>query len=273
MARSVSQTKKILTSGISALALCTALVAGGVAITQPAWIGAAHAEGADAGGSGGNAPDGGKQGDGKQGGEAGDGEGGKPDSAGQHDATSPDGTGGTGAPGEDSDGHGPQAGESSGNMGSKPAWAQEGIPEVELGRLNVARSPAQVLDRAYAEALASFSADMATFYSMSLNDAILALSTDFDALTYIDSPLQNLALLRDALDGASVLNTLPSVSNDVDTLMAIFLGTASDKTVPISPDTVTAVTTILGTPITGAAAADLAADAEAIRIAVLAGHG
>jgi hypothetical protein len=89
----------------------------------------------------------------------------------------------------------------------------------------------------------------------------------------IDSPLQNLALLKDALDGSSVLNTLPQVSNDTDTLMAMFLGTASDKNVQITADTVVAVTTILGTPVTGAAAVALATDAEKIRIAILAGHG
>jgi hypothetical protein len=43
--------------------------------------------------------------------------------------------------------------------------------------------------------------------------------------------------------------------------------------VPISPDTVIAVTTILGQPLSDAEAAALAAEAEAIRIAVLAGHG
>ena len=53
----------------------------------------------------------------------------------------------------------------------------------------------------------------------------------------------------------------------------MFLGTASDKTVPISSDTVVAVTTILGTPITGSEAEELAEDAEEIRIAILAGHG
>jgi len=55
--------------------------------------------------------------------------------------------------------------------------------------------------------------------------------------------------------------------------MAVFLGVASDKTVPITTETVIAVTTILGYPITGDDAEDLAKDAEAVRIAVLAGHG
>ncbi|MBI1416072.1 MAG: hypothetical protein GC146_02510 [Limimaricola sp.] len=180
---------------------------------------------------------------------------------------------GQGGPGEDSDGKGPQAGAQGDNGGGKPIWAQEGIPEVELGRLNVARSPGAVLDRAYEEALASLTPEMASFYSLSEDDMIMQLSTAFDTVSYIDSPLQNLALLKDALDGSSVLNTVPGISNNTDLLQAVFLGTASDKTVPISPDTVTAVTTILGTPVTGAAAVALAIEAEKIRIAILAGHG
>ncbi len=157
--------------------------------------------------------------------------------------------------------------------GGRPVWAREGIPEVELGRLNVARSPDQVLQRAFEEALASLSPEMAGFYSMNLNDMIVELSTNFDNLSFIGSPLQNLALFRDALDGTSVLTSTGEIVNSNDTLMAAFLGIASDKTVPITSDTVTAVSTILGTPVTGAAAAALAADAESVRIAVLAGHG
>lgn len=179
---------------------------------------------------------------------------------------------GQGGPGPDSDAKGPQAGAPSGTGGGKPAWAQEGIPEVELGRLNVARSPDQVLERAYAEALASLTPEMASFYSLSLDEMIVEFSLNWDNITIIDSPLQNLALMQDALDGTSELSSL-GVTNDVDTLMAAFLGVASDKAVPISVDTVVAVTTILGQPVTGDEAAALAADAEAIRIAVLAGHG
>jgi hypothetical protein len=180
---------------------------------------------------------------------------------------------GQGGPSADSEGKGPKAGAAGADTRGKPAWAQEGIPEVELGRLNVARSPSKVLDRAYAEALATFNGDMAGFYSLSLENAVMKLSTEFDTASYIDSPLQNLSLLKDALDGSSVLTTLPGVSNTNATLEAIFLGVASDKNVPISVDTVIAITTILGTPVTGDAAAKLAADAEEVRIAVLAGHG
>jgi len=180
---------------------------------------------------------------------------------------------GQGGPDPDSDSKGPQAGgpADTGSSGGKPAWAQEGIPEVELGRLSVARSPDQVLDRAYAEALATIAADptIEAFYELTLAEMIEKLSLEWDETTIIDSPLQNLALMKDVLDGTNDTG----LSNDDGTLLAVFLGVASDKAVPISPETVIAVTTILGDPITGVDAAALAADAEAIRIAVLAGHG
>lgn len=201
-------------------------------------------------GSGGQGQDGGQSGQGNQGGQ------------GQ----------GQGGPGEDSDGQGPQAGGPSDSGGGKPVWAQEGIPEVELGRLNVARSPDAVLDRALAEAVGGLTPEMIAYYNSSLDEAITQLSLNFDEVAFIDSPLQNLALLKDLLDGSSVLSA-QGVANDTGTLAAMLLGAASDKTVPISVDTVIAVTTILGVPVTGSSAAQLAAAAEAIRIAILAGHG
>lgn len=180
---------------------------------------------------------------------------------------------GQGGPDPDSDSKGPQAGgpADTGSSGGKPVWAQEGIPEVELGRLSVARSPDQVLDRAYAEAIATIAADptIAAFYELSLAEMIETLSLEWDETTIVDSPLQNLALMQDVLDGTNDTG----LDNDNDTLLAVFLGVASDKAVSISTETVIAVTTILGDPITGDDAAALAADAEAIRIAVLAGHG
>lgn len=177
---------------------------------------------------------------------------------------------GQGGPDADSEGKGPKAGNEGSTRSGKPNWAEEGIPEVELGRLSVARSPSHVLDRAYDEALASLNTDMVTFYNMSLDDIISNLSLNFDQQSYVDSPLQNLAFLRDALDGSI---SLPGVTNSNEVLEAVFLGVASDKTVPITTDTVIAVSKILGTPITGDAAAALAVDAEAVRVAVLAGHG
>jgi hypothetical protein len=143
---------------------------------------------------------------------------------------------------------------------------------VELGRLNVARSPAKVLDRSLVEALKGLTPEMVSYDNLSIVEAIAALSLNFDATQFIDSPLQNLAMLQDLLDGTSVL-TANGVTTDTDTLAAMLLGAASDKTVPISVSTVIAVTTILGTPITGDAAEALAIEAESIRIAILAGHG
>lgn len=179
---------------------------------------------------------------------------------------------GQGGPSADSDGKGPQAGGPSdeGSAGGKPVWAQEGIPEVELGRLNVARSPDKVLDRAYAEALKSITPEAVDFYNQTLDQMIEDISLEWGEITLVDAPLQNLALLRDSLDGTL---EIPGVTTDVSTLQAVFLGIASDKAVPITTETVIAVTTILGTPIIGDEAAALAADAEAVRIAVVAGHG
>ena len=142
---------------------------------------------------------------------------------------------------------------------------------MDLGRLNVVRSPQQVLDSALEEALSTQTTELTSFYNLTLDQAITELSLNFDNVSIYDSPLQSLALLQDVLaDGATQLD---GVTNDTETLEALFLGVASDKTVPITTDTVIAVTTILGYPITGEAAEQLAADAEAIRIAVLAGHG
>jgi hypothetical protein len=208
----------------------------------------------DGSGQGGKPADAGNQGDGQQG---------------QNNQGQGEGQGG---PGEDSDGKGPQAGGPSDSGGGKPVWAQEGIPEVELGRLNVARSPDQVLDRALAEATKSLTPEMVAFYNLPLNDAISTLSLQFDEVAFIDSPLQNLALLQDLLEGNTTLADA-GVTSSTGTLAALLLGAASDKTVPISPDTVVAVTAILGVPLTDASAASLAAAAEAVRIAILAGHG
>lgn len=217
--------------------------------------------------------EGGGQGNGGQGngGQGSGGEGGGQGSGGQGSGEGGQGSG-QGGPSEDSDGKGPKAGSAGNSGGGKPVWASEGIPEVELGRLSVARSPDQVLDRSLAEALAGLTPEMVSYYNLSLEEAVAALSLSFEETTFIDSPLQNLALLKDSLDGTTVLAD-SGVTNDLETLQAMLLGAASDKTVPISTDTVIAVTTILGTPITGDAAAALAADAEAIRVAILAGHG
>jgi hypothetical protein len=134
---------------------------------------------------------------------------------------------GQGGPGEDSDGKGPRAG-SGGSEGGKPVWAQEGIPEVELGRLNVARSPDKVLDQALAEAVASMTPEMVTYYNLSLNEAIEELSLNFDTVAFIDSPLQNLALLEDVLSGGTAMEDAGITTGD-SVLAAMLLGAASDN--------------------------------------------
>ncbi len=256
---SASNRKWVLGAAVSALAIAGAVTIADWSNVLKLGVSAANAEGSQGAGS-------------QSGNQGGQGQGAKGSQGGQ-DNQGGQGSG-QGGPGTDSDSKGPQAGgpSSSGSGGGKPTWAQEGIPEVELGRLSVARSPDQVLQRAYDEALASLSPEMVSFYSLDLDQMILELSTNFDGVSFIDSPLQNLSLLKDALDGTSALTSL-GVTNSTDTLMAVFLGVASDKTISITPDTVTAVTTILGTPLSAADAAALAAEAEAVRIAVLAGHG
>lgn len=264
----------VLILGAAALALVPADMPGGK-VSGGAWA-QTHIGGK--GGSGGEHDD--DHGDDGHTGGSGGGHGGHDDGHddGHGDGGSGGGSGGGGSGGNPGSGagQGQGSGKGQGNssgVGGSPVWAREGIPEVELGRLNVARSPDQVLQRAYEEALASLSPEMAGFYSMDINEMINELSNNFDNLSYIDSPLQNLALLKDALDGTSVLTSTGEITNSTDTLMAAFLGVASDKNLPITTDTVTAVSTILGTPLSPAAAATLAAKAEAIRIAVLAGHG
>ena len=181
------------------------------------------------------------------------------------------GPGGQGGPGIESEGKGPRAGPPSTTGGGRPVWAKEGIPEVELGRLNVARSPEHVLASALQEALSRQTPELTAFYKQTLDQAITQLSLNWDNVTIYDSPLQSLALLEETLKTGS--SPLPGVTNDKTTLEAMFLGVASDKEIPITTETVIAVTSILGTPVTGEAAEQLAAEAEAVRIAVLAGHG
>ena len=250
--------QKIHEKGRLSLGVATLAIVAGFALFVPdglvSFAPAAWAEGDGDGSGQGGQGDQGNQGEGQKG----------QDNAGQGK--------GQGGPGEDSDGKGPQAGGASDNSGGKPVWAQEGIPEVELGRLSVARSPDKVLDRALAEAVTSLTPAMIAYYNLSFEDVITELSLNFDNVAFIDSPLQNLALLENLLEGGTALSGM-GVTTDRTLLEAMLLGAASDKTVPISTATVIAVTTILGTPLTGAAAQELASTAEAVRVAILAGHG
>lgn len=116
-------------------------------------------------------------------------------------------------------------------QGNRPVWAGGGIPEdVELGRLNVARSPEHVLNKA-------------------LNEAHEALQADPTAKPH--SPLQNLALYKEALSGQSQWTVEQA---------AAFLGAAADKNIPITADTVRALNTIMGLPTDNAEGLAQAAD-------------
>ena len=161
--------------------------------------------------------------------------------------------------------------------GRRPVWAREGIPEVELGRLNVSRAPGHVLGRAEGEALASYQPGMRALYGLDAEQAAALLASSFSEVARYDSPLQNLALYKDVMTfGDTQLRSLdPDLvpASQLD-LAAIFLGSASDKTVPISEDTVTAVNRILGlVEMDPDERALLAGKAETVRQAILAGHG
>jgi len=161
--------------------------------------------------------------------------------------------------------------------GRRPVWAREGIPEVELGRLNVARAPAHVLERAEGEALATYRQPMRVIYSLDAEQAAALLATSYRDVARYDSPVQNLALYRDVMTfgNTQLRNMDPSLrpASQLD-LAAIFLGSASDKTIPISEDTVTAVNRILGlVEMDAEDRAVLAGKAETVRQAILVGHG
>lgn len=160
---------------------------------------------------------------------------------------------------------------------TRPVWAQGGIPEVELGRLNVSRAPGRILTRAEEEALATYTQEMAALYSLDAIQAAQLLEASFRDLSRYDSPLQNLALYKDVMTfGDTRLKEIdPGLqpASQLD-LAAIFLGSASDKTIPISEDTVVALNRILG--LVDLSAEDrtaLASKAEAVRSAILTGHG
>lgn len=190
---------------------------------------------------------------------------------------------GQGGPSGDSDAQGPRYGggaNSSRPEGSrgKPAWSQDALPaDVELGRLSVARAPSHVLDKSLAEALSTM--DYSLYQLTSLTDVLNAIKTGTlpggATFVRVDSPLENLALYKDILvdgkigDGSKISVT----QNNTELLLAVFLGSASDKEIPITADTVTAVNTILKLTLpSNISAADLAAEADQVRQDILTVH-
>lgn len=222
--------------------------------------------------------------DGHGGSQGGHGGGHDTDHGDDHSSGHSPGPGGHGSRGTHRGGHGNEVDRGGGRAvedrilrGQRPVWAQEGIPEVELGRLNVSRAPARVLNRAEAEALATYSEEMAAIYSLDAAQAAELLKTSFREISRYDSPVQNLALYKDVMTFGDTqlreIDTSLTPASQLD-LAAIFLGSASDKTIPISENTVIALNRILGlNELSSEDRSTLATKAEVIREAILIGHG
>lgn len=275
--------RKLLVASVSALAVVT--VSSVVETSSDLGFGATKVFAQQGSGNGGSGQGGSGQGGSDQGGHD---DGGHDDDGhddgGNDGGSKGEGAGGQGKGGEDktssseagdddSDGRGPKYGQPSGDSGGKPSWAQEGIPEVELGRLNVIRSPDHVLERALAEVITNFDpATMEALYEMSAASFASYVEANWDTITIIDSPLENLAVLENYWKTGDA--SLPGVSpaSTID-YAAILIGAASDKNVPISSETVEALATIIGVSINDATIDAIASRAEVVRLAILAGHG
>ncbi|HMA87974.1 MAG TPA: hypothetical protein VKP89_04440 [Burkholderiales bacterium] len=204
---------------------------------------------------------------------------------------------GQGGPSGDSDAKGPKYGgegskPTAGTQGGKPVWAQEGIPsDLELGRLSVVRAPSHVIDKSLASALTAL---QPAFYdqvvaiansSLSEPDKITALQKlvkdNFDSTTVvrIDSPLENLGLYKDLLTDGKIVATAATYDTTSNTnaallLAAVFIGSASDKTIPVSTATVDAINKILQLTLpAGVTSEQVGAAAEAVRQAIAEAHG
>ncbi len=141
--------------------------------------------------------------------------------------------------------------------GELPSLAEgESYLPVEFGRLNVARSPASVLEHSLVEALSKL--DGATEVTVDAAGRLV-----FDGVT-IDSPLENLALYEallttDAVDGVITLTVSAnmdgqdvtyswSIPEDMDRLdlAAAALAAASDKTGDLTIDEIMGITSFVG---------------------------
>ena len=203
--------------------------------------------------------------------------------------------GGSSAPGpgginnEPNDAKGPRfsGGAGTGSSGGKPVWAQEGLPtnpdgtEVELARLNVVRAPGKLLDKQLIEATAAL-ADLVAgggslYQSADLAAALALISQD---VVRVDSPLANLALLKDFLSDGVIDGNYVTTDGTTNQLLdpampdaafvSLLLGSAADKTVPITVGTVGAMEVLMGLDLGDNAA--IAESADAVRKAILDAH-
>jgi hypothetical protein len=179
---------------------------------------------------------------------------------------------------------GSAGGSTTSSKGGKPIWGQDGLvnpatgTSAELGRMNVSRAPAAVFDRQLAEAFTAIIDDpkILDFYKLTV-DQIKALN--LDDVARLDSPLVNLALLKDYLvDGKVEVKNADGVvvytldSTNAPALEAILLGSASDKTIPITQDTVYAIYKIITKAEPTADLTAIATEAEAVRVEILYDH-
>lgn len=212
----------------------------------------------------------GKQAQGSGGGEGGGGEnqGGK--GAGEGNM----GQGGGESEEEDPDKRGPKYGQpDDGDRGGKPVWAGEfALPVVELGRLNVIRSPDNVLDSAYEEIASNFTAAMEELYDSTAADFAADVTAQWDEVDFviIDSPLQNLAVLEKLwTTGSTGLGIYPEDDNQV---AGILIGVAADKELAVTADTVVALAIIIGATLTPSDINEITAAAQAVQTAVVQAH-
>ena len=209
---------------------------------------------------------------------------------------------GQGGPSGDSDAKGPRYGgegskPTAGTQGGKRSWSSQEL--VDIGRMNVARAPGQVLDRSLLNAVAELKLPDGT-YNVAFWDAALAILktsanplADLKALlanpatVRIDSPLSNLAFYKAILTTGQIKdadgNVVWSVSDaDRNLAAALFIAQASDKTKAVTTEVVHAVDVIFAFPSeVGSTAttnpdaaqdAALAAPAEVVRTAVYEVH-
>ena len=224
------------------------------------------------GGGGGHGGSGGGEGGGSGGGAGGEGAGGG--HGGGQGAGSGEGGGhggqGAGKGSEAGSGKGAGAGGQKGGQG-KPKWAGQEL--VDIGRLNVIRSPDLVLDRALANLLAELSVvTKLDNYEMTAEEFAAAL-TDLEGI--INSPLQNLSLVEKLwTDGTDAVETdLGITIDDPEQFAGILIGVAIDKTMEPTPEIVAAVATIVGEPLTDAQITEITEAAKDVWSKVVELHG
>jgi len=172
---------------------------------------------------------------------------------------------GQGGPSADSDAKGPRYGgegskPAAGTSGGKPAWASQEL--TDIGRMNVARAPAQVLERSLLNAVAELKLPDGTYNVAFLDAALAILKTSANPLAdlkalladpttvRIDSPLANLAFYKSILTTGTIKdadgNVVWSVADaDRNLAAALFIAQAADKTKPVTDASVHAVDVIM----------------------------